>query len=58
MLNMKILEKGRFFLLAENFFNNLPIKGTSTPTKESLYTAGYSISNNVTFNFFFPERCL
>ena len=33
------------------------LKGTSTPTKTSLLTAGYSICNNVSFNFC-PEKCV
>ena len=28
------------------------LKGTSTPTKESLEIAGYNICNNASFNFF------
>ena len=33
------------------------LKTTFTPTKELLETAGYSICNNVSFNFF-QEECL
>ena len=43
-------------ILNSGFWHSFTLKGTATPTKESLYIAGYNICNNVSFNFFFFQR--